>query len=241
VRTRVRDNGGVDPHAVLGLEPGASPEAVQRAYRGLAKRFHPDRAGEAAGEMMISINAAYDLLRDRLESEHMSRVATAAAAGGSGAGGRPAEAGSPRIAGDWLAPEVRRVLARELLATLEDGEEVDEVVLTATGDSHDVQLAVTDRRLLWLRDDAIMGRVRYLRHRDIAGVEARSGGRLRRHGQMRVFTTAGRRLRFFELRPEVLGRVVGLISARTRPPGGGTIEDKVGEAADKVKDALRKD
>jgi hypothetical protein len=205
----------VDPHAVLGLEPGASPEAVQRAYRGLAKRFHPDRAGEAAGEMMISINAAYDLLRDRLEEEHASRLATAA--GGTGAAGAPAP---PRMAGDWLAPEVRRVLARELLATLEDGEEVDEVALTATGDSHDVQLAVTDRRLLWLRDDALMGRVRYLRYRDVAGVEARSGGRLRRHGHLRVFTTAGRRLRFFELRPEVLGRLEDLISARTTIGGG---------------------
>jgi hypothetical protein len=205
----------VDPHAVLGLEPGASPEAVQRAYRGLAKRFHPDRAGEAAGEMMISINAAYDLLRDRLEESHGARVPTTAGGGGSVAGTAPL-----RIAGDWLAPEVRRVLARELLATLEDGEAVDEVVLTSTGDSHDVQLALTDRRLLWLRDDALMGRVRYLRYRDVAGVEARSGGRLRRHGHLRVHTTAGRRLRFFELRPEVLGRLRTVISARTTPAGG---------------------
>ena len=207
----------MDPHAVLGLEPGASPEAVQRAYRALAKRFHPDRAGEAAGEMMISVNAAYDLLRDRLEQEHGARVGTAASGRGAGPGGRGAP---PRAAGDWLAPEVRRVLARELLATLEDGEEVDEVVLTSTGDSHDVQLAVTDRRLLWLRDDAIMGRVRYLRYRDVAGVETRSGGRLRRRGHLRVHTSAGRRLRFFELRPEVLGRLGALISARTSPAGG---------------------
>jgi hypothetical protein len=205
----------VDPHAVLGLEPGASPEAVRRAYRALAKRFHPDRAGEAAGEMMISINAAYDLLRDRLEEGQGARVATAAGGGAPVTGVAP-----PRIAGDWLAPEVRRVLARELLATLEDGEEVDEVVLTSTGDSHDVQLAVTDRRLLWLRDDAIMGRVRYLRYRDVAGVETRSGGRLRRRGHLRVHTTAGRRLRFFELRPEVLGRLGALISARTSAAGG---------------------
>jgi DnaJ domain len=205
---------GVDPHAVLGLEPGASPEDVQRAYRGLAKRFHPDRAGEAAGEMMISINAAYDLLRDRLEEEQGARVAAGAGAGAVG------PAAAHRIAGDWLAPEVRRVLARELLATLEDGEEVDEVVLTATGDSHDVQLAVTDRRLLWLRDDAIMGRVRYLRYRDVERVEARAAGRLRRRGQLRLSTTAGRRLRFYELRPEVLSRVAALISARTRPRAG---------------------
>jgi hypothetical protein len=202
----------VDPHAVLGLEPGASPQEVQRAYRGLAKRFHPDRAGEAAGELMISINAAYDLLRDGLEER--------AAAGDAEPVAAPEPTRVVRTAGDWLAPAVRRVLARELLATLEDGEPVEEVVLTGTGDSHDVQLAVTDRRLLWLRDDAIMGRVRYLRFRDIAGVEARNGGRLRRQGHLRVQTTAGRRLRFFELGPEVLGRLTLLISARTTRSSG---------------------
>ena len=111
---------------------------------------------------------------------------------------------------------MRRVLARELLAALEPGEQVDEVVLTATTDSHDVQLAVTDRRLLWLRDDAIMGRVRYLRHRDVAGVEARAAGRLRRHGQLRVQpASGGRPLRFFELRPEILARLTASIAMRT--------------------------
>ena len=101
---------------------------------------------------------------------------------------------------------MRRVLARELLAALEPGEQVDEVVLTATTDSHDVQLAVTDRRLLWLRDDAIMGRVRYLRHRDVAGVEARAAGRLRRHGQLRV-------------RPRLRRSPAALLRAASRDPG----------------------
>ena len=200
----------MDPHAVLGLDPGASPEEVQRAYRALAKRFHPDTAGEAAGELMISINAAHDLLLGRLEQGHGDANGATAT--------RAPEAPPIEIAGDWLAPAVRRVLARELLAALEPGEQVDEVVLTATGDSHDVQLAVTDRRLLWLRDDAIMGRVRYLRHRDIAGVQERPAGRLRRHGQLRVQPiSGGRALRFFELRPDVLSRVAARIAMRTSP------------------------
>jgi len=200
----------VDPHAVLGLDPGASPEEVQRAYRALAKRFHPDKAGEAAGELMISINAAHDLLLGRLEEGHGGADASVAAKRASAPAPPPVE-----IAGDWLPPAVRRVLARELLAALEPGEQVDEVVLTATGDSHDVQLAVTDRRLLWLRDDAIMGRVRYLRHRDVAGVEERPAGRFRRHGQLRVQPVSGARaLRFFELRPDVLARLATRISMR---------------------------
>jgi hypothetical protein len=195
----------VDPHDILGLEPGASPEEVHRAYRALAKRFHPDRAGD--GEMMISINAAYDLLRDRLEEGH-----GAAPNGATAPPRREAE-----VAGAWLPPTVRRVLARELLAALEPDEQVDEVVLTSTGDSHDVQLALTDRRLLWLRDDAIMGRVRSLRYRDLAGVEQRTGGRFRRGGQLRVRSAGtGRWLRFFDLRPEVLARLEARISARAR-------------------------
>ncbi len=198
----------MDPHAVLGLDPDASPEEVHRAYRSLAKRFHPDRAGD--GELMISINAAYDLLREQLEQGR--------AEGPAPGGGAPAAPDGPPahvIAGEWLAPAVRRVLARELLQALEPGEMVDEVVLTATGDSHDVQLAITDRRLLWLRDDAIMGRVRYLRYRDLARVEERPAGRFRRAGQLRVQARAtGRWLRFFELRPDVLARLTARIQAR---------------------------
>jgi hypothetical protein len=201
----------MDPHAVLGLDPGASPEEVHRAYRALAKRFHPDRASAGDGEMMISINAAYDLLRDRLEQGHGAAPAAPAPANGATRPPPP----PVEIAGAWLPPSVRRVLARELLGALEPGEQVDEVVLTATGDSHDVQLAVTDRRLLWLRDDAIMGRVRSLRYRDVARVEERPAGRLRRHGQLHLQTVASsRRLRFFELRPEVLARLAARISAR---------------------------
>jgi hypothetical protein len=199
----------MDPHAVLGLDPGASPEEVHRAYRALAKRFHPDRAGD--GELMISINAAYDLLREQLEQGR----AEAPGGGGGAASASARPAPPPAIAGEWLPPSVRRVLARELLQALEPGELVDEVVLTATGDSHDVQLAVTDRRLLWLRDDAIMGRVRYLRYRDLARVEERPAGRFRRAGQLRVQARAtGRWLRFFELRPDVLARLTARIQAR---------------------------
>jgi DnaJ-like protein len=196
---------GVDPHAVLGLEPGATPDEVQRAYRALAKRFHPDRAGAETGELMMSINAAYDLLRDLLAEDVEA------------ASGRPAprdDARAGEAAGAWLPPQVRRVLARELLAHLEPGELVDEVVLTATGDSDDVQLVVTDRRLLWLRDDAIVGRVRSLRHREIAGVDRRRAGRLRGGDHLRIRAADGRRVRFFELRPEVLGRLAATIAAR---------------------------
>ena len=33
------------PHEVLGISPGASKDQVQRAYRELMKRYHPDKIG----------------------------------------------------------------------------------------------------------------------------------------------------------------------------------------------------
>lgn len=51
-----------DPYKVLGLEPGASEEAVKRAYRALAKKYHPDLnpGNEEAARKMKEVNAAYD-------------------------------------------------------------------------------------------------------------------------------------------------------------------------------------
>lgn len=74
----------MDPYAVLGLDPGASLGDATRAYRGLAKQWHPDRAGAAGAARMIQLNVAYELLR----SEHRRwtfsdlRPATAAAIAG---------------------------------------------------------------------------------------------------------------------------------------------------------------
>lgn len=55
-----------DPYRVLGLEPGASEEEVKRAYRLLAKKYHPDmNPGDAyAAKMMNDINAAYDQIKN---------------------------------------------------------------------------------------------------------------------------------------------------------------------------------
>ena len=43
-----------DPYSVLGLTPDASDEEVKRAYRALAKKYHPDMnpGDQHAAEMM---------------------------------------------------------------------------------------------------------------------------------------------------------------------------------------------
>ena len=74
----------------------------------------------------------------------------------------------------WPTP-LRRALGRELLGALEDGEDVAMVTPTSTWASPQALLAVTDRRLLWLLDDAPTHRVRSLRYRDVADVQQRLG------------------------------------------------------------------
>ena len=53
-----------DPYKVLGVSPDASDEEVKRAYRALAKKYHPDRnpGDAAAAQKMREINAAYDAI-----------------------------------------------------------------------------------------------------------------------------------------------------------------------------------
>ena len=55
-----------DPYQVLGVSPGASDEEVTKAYRRLAKKYHPDLnpGDEAAAAKMSDINAAYDQIKN---------------------------------------------------------------------------------------------------------------------------------------------------------------------------------
>jgi hypothetical protein len=180
----------VDPHAVLGVAPGASPDEVTAAYRRLAKAHHPDRSG-ADTKQIRDINAAYAMLRDGL------------AAGAAVARPPAPRPNRPQAPGAWLAPAVRMALGAELLGALQPGEQVRHVAAAATWDAHDVRLVLTDRRLLWLRDDALTDRVRSLRLADLDGIESRRGRR-GRAGELRVRVREGRRQDFAELRPESL-------------------------------------
>ena len=198
----------MDPFAALELPPAASAEEIGAAYRRLAKRWHPDRGGgAAAAARMAEINVAYDILRAGAWQrdappppgrESVTRVAR------------------PRgLAGAWLAEPLRRALGRELLGALEEGEEVAMVTPTSTWASPQALLAVTDRRLLWLLDDAPTHRVRSLRYRDVADVEQRLGRPLRRSAVLRVRTTGGRRLSFAELRPATAAAIARRVAAGT--------------------------
>lgn len=56
-----------DPYSVLGVDPSASDEEVKRAYRELARKYHPDNyqnnpLADLAEEKMKEINEAYDTI-----------------------------------------------------------------------------------------------------------------------------------------------------------------------------------
>ena len=55
-----------DPYKVLGLSPDASDEDIKRAYRKLAKKYHPDlNPGDAeAAKKMQQVNAAYEQIKN---------------------------------------------------------------------------------------------------------------------------------------------------------------------------------
>ncbi len=61
-----------DPYKVLGVNPGASDEEIKKAYRTLAKKYHPDLHPNdpAASAKMNEINAAYDILSKPHSSTH---------------------------------------------------------------------------------------------------------------------------------------------------------------------------
>ncbi len=56
-----------DPYSVLGVDPTASDDEVKRAYRELARKYHPDNyqdnpLADLAEEKMKEINEAYDTI-----------------------------------------------------------------------------------------------------------------------------------------------------------------------------------
>jgi DnaJ-class molecular chaperone len=53
-----------DYYAILGVAPGVGAGELRRAYRLLALRFHPDRAGEGATVQFQRISEAYTVLSD---------------------------------------------------------------------------------------------------------------------------------------------------------------------------------
>ena len=199
----------MDPYAVLGVRPGSPESEITAAYREAAKRWHPDTStGDDAATRMAEINAAYDLVR-------------AAAQHGTQGPWHPGETAPPARAakrsgrkGAWLIPPLRLALGPELLDTLNLDEDVKLVTPTSTWASPRAILAVTERRLLWLLDDAPVARVHSLPFRNVAEISHKVR---RKHATLTIRTIAGRRHVFHDLRPHTAISIERHVLER--PPG----------------------
>jgi curved DNA-binding protein CbpA len=120
-----------DPYVVLGVSRDADLRAIKRAFRALARRFHPDVSREMRDDARFrEVREAYDLLADPArrgefderragagrsderraaaeeEDDPLDAIFRAMFAGGEGADG------GPRGAGDWLRPPGQRFEGR---------------------------------------------------------------------------------------------------------------------------------
>jgi len=60
-------------YVILGIPPDANDEAIRSAYRDLAKRYHPDRAGTPATSRFREIAEAYRVLSDPQKRSEYNR------------------------------------------------------------------------------------------------------------------------------------------------------------------------
>lgn len=79
-----------DYYEVLGVARDATPEAIKKAYRGLARKYHPDvNPGDKTAEAKFKeVQQAYDILSDAEKRQRYDRYGDAAFEGMAAAGPR---------------------------------------------------------------------------------------------------------------------------------------------------------
>ena len=63
----------MDYYSVLGVPKNANDTDIKKAYRKLAKRYHPDKNKDSSEEKMAQINKAYEILSDKKLKEEYDK------------------------------------------------------------------------------------------------------------------------------------------------------------------------
>src|SRR5262245_41269277 len=112
-RTTTRDMPELDAYKTLQVDPEADEEVIRAAYRGLARKFHPDVApGPEAAARMADINAAWELIGDpdarrRYDEARLGTSGRATSQATARAGPAPAKPAAPpppqTVSSDWTS------------------------------------------------------------------------------------------------------------------------------------------
>jgi molecular chaperone DnaJ len=83
-----------DYYDVLGVSPGAGADEIKRAYRQLARRYHPDISGDDRATAFLEISRAYEVLNDPSRRQSYDHAL------------RWQDGGTPPGRADWFSDEI---------------------------------------------------------------------------------------------------------------------------------------